>query len=165
MLEIVRAGVGERERAHPALEQRDTQLLLQRLDLMTHCGGCDVKLLRRRLEALQPGRDLERLEKFERWQSHWAQFVERGIDVVRGAHGEFQYCTRARQSNIHATNGASAGRSLVARGEATPRSRAPPTGAARYWRRGSSSRPRNQPVRLRRGRRAGSTACSSPSLR
>ena len=55
MFEKVRPGVGERKRPHASLEQRDAQLLLQRLDLMTHRGWRDVKFLRGRLEALQLG--------------------------------------------------------------------------------------------------------------
>ena len=35
------ARIGQRERAHAALEQRDAELLLQRLDLMADGGGRD----------------------------------------------------------------------------------------------------------------------------
>ena len=41
VLEIMAAGIGQRERAHAALEQSDAQLLLERLDLMAHGGWSD----------------------------------------------------------------------------------------------------------------------------
>ena len=66
VLEIVRASVGERERAYPALEQRNAKLLLEALDLMAHGGRSQMELFRGRLEAFQPGGHLEGLEKLER---------------------------------------------------------------------------------------------------
>ncbi len=70
VLEIVRPGIRQRERAHTAFEQRDAQLPLQRLDLMAHGGRSDEQLFGGGLEALQLGRDLKGLEKFERRQAH-----------------------------------------------------------------------------------------------
>ena len=41
VLEVVPARVGQRERAHAALEQRHAELVLERLDLMAHRGRSD----------------------------------------------------------------------------------------------------------------------------
>jgi len=47
---------------------------------MAHRGWCDEQFLRRGLEALQPGRNLERLQKLERRQAHifnrWVELAD-----------------------------------------------------------------------------------------
>ena len=70
VLEIMGARVRQRQSAHPALEQRHAELLLQSLDLMAHRGRSHEQFLGRGLEALQLGRDLKGLQKFERRQTH-----------------------------------------------------------------------------------------------
>src|SRR6202011_630558 len=70
VLEVMRTGIRQRERAHTAFEQGDSELLLERLDLMADGGRSDEQFLGGSLEALQLGRDLEGLQKFERRQAH-----------------------------------------------------------------------------------------------
>ena len=70
VLEVVRAGIGQPQGAHAALEQAHAELLLERLDLMADSGWGDEQFFGSGFEALQSGRDLKRLQKLERRQAH-----------------------------------------------------------------------------------------------
>ena len=66
----------------PPLEQRDSQLLLEGLDLMADRRGRNEQLLGGGLEALELGRDLKGLQKFERRQAH---MFKPDLSKTRGA--------------------------------------------------------------------------------
>ncbi len=60
------AGGGERKRLGVAHEQRDAEVLLERLDLVAHGRGRDEELVGRAREAQVPRRDLEGTQRIER---------------------------------------------------------------------------------------------------
>jgi hypothetical protein len=66
----VNTRIGQSDRAHAPREQRDSELILEPLDLMTDGGRGDKKFLRGRLEAQPLRNDLRGLEKLVRRQVH-----------------------------------------------------------------------------------------------
>src|ERR1700730_378960 len=70
MFQIVAAGIGKGQGAHASLKQSHAQVLLQRLDLMTHGGGCDKELFGGGFEALEFSRHLKSLQELEARQAH-----------------------------------------------------------------------------------------------
>src|SRR5438552_16785255 len=70
MFQIVAAGVRQGQGAHAALKQGQSQMLLQRLDLMAHGGGRDEELFGGGFEALEFSRHLKCLQELEAGQTH-----------------------------------------------------------------------------------------------
>jgi hypothetical protein len=63
MFQVVRAGLGQRQRSRPALEQRQAQFVFEDFDLMADRRSGHAQLIGGSLEATALGRDMKRFQK------------------------------------------------------------------------------------------------------